>query len=313
MYDLNKPTGRYARMHKAFVESAIKDYDERVNAKSPEYVDPFAESRSNVLENVMGKESISTRYISFSESVRNALVIESIYKIVSEAVTEETRGNNTSMSILRGMISSYVNETGYDVIMNRMKTASVTTSVIHNTITESVSKILEACDKSNPDTFCISQDMKDDFFKALDYSDSESISKEINKRVSDAMDDFITANTKDHEDVEAALQQAKEKMEANKTNDEELNECYSAIGRSKALEVRNRPKGVLHSMISAMCESVMKNKDMQDEFMTEGKLNMSKIIDRTTLMYTFIESLNTSRIANVDSHFIEEVIADLSK
>lgn len=313
MYDLNKPTGRYARMHKAFVESAIKDFDERANAKAPEYVDPFAESRSNVLENVMSKESISTRYISFSESVRNALVIESIYKIVSEAVTEETRADNTSMSILRGMVSSYVNETGYDAIMNRMKTASVTTSVIHNTITESVSKILEACDKSNPDTFCISQDMKDDFFKALDYSDSESISKEINKRVSDAMDDFITANTKDHEDVEAALQQAKKKMEANKTNDEELNECYSAIARSKTLEVRNRPKGVLHSMISAMCESVMKNKNMQDEFMTEGKLNMSKIINRTALMYTFIESLNTSRIANVDSHFIEEVIADLSK
>ena len=57
----------------------------------------------------------------------------------------------------------------------------------------------------------------------------------------------------------------------------------------------------------------MKNKNMQDEFMTEGKLNMSKIINRTALMYTFIESLNTSRIANVDSHFIEEVIADLSK
>lgn len=313
MYDLNKPTGRYARMHKAFVESAIKDYNERANAKTPDYVDPFAESRSNVLENVMSKESISTRYISFSESVRNALVIESIYKIVSEAVTEETRANNTSMSILRGMVSSYVNETGYDVIMNRMKTASITTSVIHNTIAESVSKILESCDKSNPDTFCISQDMKDDFFKALDYSDSESISKEINKRVSDAMDDFITANTKDHEDVEAALQKAKEKMEANKSNDEELNECYSATARSKTLEIRNRPKGVLHSMISAMCESVMKNKDMQDEFMTEGKLNMPKIIDRTTLMYTFIESLNTSRIANVDSHFIEEVIADLSK
>lgn len=313
MYDIEKPTGRYARMHKSFVESAIKDYEARANAKEPEYVDPFLESRSNAVESVMSKESTRARYISFSESVRNALVIESIYKIVSESVDPETRANNTSMSILRAMVSNYVNETGYDVIMDRMKTASVNTSIMYNAISESTTKILEACDKDNPDTFCVTQDMKDDFFKALDYSDSEAISQEINKRVSAAMDDFITANTKDHEDVEAALQQAKDKMDANKTGDNELNECYAMTGRSKALEVRNRPKGVLHSMIFAMSESVMRNKDMQDEFMTEGRLNMPKIINRTRLMYTFVEALNTSRIANVDAHFIEEVISDLSK
>ena len=47
--------------------------------------------------------------------------------------------------------------------------------------------------------------------------------------------------------------------------------------------------------------------------MTEGHLDMNKIVDRTKLMYTFIEMLNTSRIAKVDASFLEGVISDLTK
>jgi hypothetical protein len=245
--------------------------------------------------------------------VNNALVTEALYKIFSESVDSEVGDDNASSSIMRAMVSQYVTENGYDNILNRMKTASVTTSCIYKTITETASKILEGVDKTDSNTFTITPEMRDEFFKSLDYSDSEAISDAIHQRVADAMDDFVTANTKDHEDITAALQQAQEKIGNVSEDDTELRECYEMAAKRTATEVRNRPKGVLHSMIMATCESVMKHKEMQDEFMVEGRLDVDKIVSRTKLMYTFMEMLNTSRIDKVDAAFIEGVIADLSK
>lgn len=315
MYDeILKASGRHAKSNRAFVEAAINEYEASSTPMKKSANKGIFESESSmVMENMMYHDSIRARYHSFSETVRTALVIESLYRIFSESVDPEVREDNTSSSIMRAMVSQYVNENGYDNILNRMKTASVTTSYIYKTITEATDKILEGVDKSDPNTFTITPEMRDEFFKQLDYSDSEAISDAIHQRVADAMDDFVTANTKDHEDITAALQQAQEKIGEVPEEDDELRECYSMAAKRTAAEVRNRPKGVLHSMITAMCESVMRHKEMHDEFMTEGHLDIEKIVSRTKLMYTFMEMLNTARIDKVDNVFIEGVIADLSK
>lgn len=315
MYDeMLKTSGRHAKSNRAFIESVISEYEEASRPIVPTTNrGSFDSERNMVMENMIHHDSIRARYQSFSQTVRTALVTEALYKIFSESVNPEVREDNVSSSIMRAMVSQYVTENGYDDILNRMKTASVTTSCIYKTITETTDKILKGVDKSDPNTFTITPEMRDEFFKQLNYSDSEAISDAIHQRVADAMDDFVTANTKDHEDITAALQQAQEKIGEVPEEDDELRECYSMTAKRAAAEVRNRPKGVLHSMVTAMCESVMKHKEMQDEFMHEGHLDVDKIVSRTRLMYTFMEMLNTSRIDNVDKTFIEGVIADLSK
>ena len=315
MYDeMLNVSGRYARSNRAFVEAAINEYEESAKSvKNGRVADPFEKESNMIMDNMMHHESVSNRYRSFSQTVRTALVTEALYKIFKESMSEEVKNDNTSTSIMRAIVSKYVNENGYDTILNRMRTASVTTSIMYNTITETATKILEGVDKTNPDTFYITPEMKDEFFKQLDYSDSQAISDAIHQRVTDAMEDFVTANTKDHEDITSALQQAQEKIADVPAEDDELRECYSMAAKRKATEVRNRPKGVFHSMVTAMCESVMKYSDMHDEFTTEGKLNIEKIVNRTHLMYSFMDMLNTSRIAKVDEVFIEGVIRDLGK
>lgn len=315
MYDeVLTTSGRHAKSNRAYMESVIDEYEKNSKpVKESANRGSFESERTMVMENMMQRDGISARYHSFSQTVRNALVTEALYKIFSESVDPEVRDDNTSSSIMRAMVSQYVTENGYDNILNRMKTASVTTSCIYKTITETSDKILKGVDKTDPNTFTITPEMRDEFFKQLNYSDSEAISDAIHQRVADAMDDFVTANTKDHEDITAALQQAQEKIGSVPEEDTELRECYEMAAKRTATEVRNRPKGVLHSMITATCESVMKHKEMQDEFMTEGHLDVDKIVSRTKLMYTFMEMLNTSRIDKVDAAFIEGVIADLSK
>ena len=308
-----KISSKAAKSNKLFVESLINNFEE---ANTPEAISEgefLSAEGTMVLENMDARNSILNKYRSFTNTMRNTLLIEAMCKIMNESVTEEVRNDRVSRNIMRAMVSEYVNENGYDNILHRMKTASISTSMLYNTISTTASKILESVDKSDPNTFVITPEMKDDFFKQLDYSDTEAISDAIKERVADAMNDFVTANTKDHDDITSALNAAQEKINSSNPDDTELHESYTRLAKSKVNDIRNRSKGVFHSMVEATCKSVLANKDMQEEFMTEGHLDMNKIVDRTKLMYTFIEMLNTSRIAKVDASFLEGVISDLTK
>lgn len=308
-----KISSRAAKSNKAFVESIIKNFEEANKTESISENNFLSVEGTMVLENMDAHNSILNKYRSFTNTMRNTLLIEAMYKIMSESVTEDVRNDRISRNIMRAMVSEYVNENGYDNILYRMRNASISTSMLYNTITNTATKILESVDKNDPNTFVINPEMKDDFFKQLDYSDTEAISDAIKDRVADAMNDFVTANTKDHDDITSALNAAQEKINNSNPDDTELHESYTRLAKSKINDIRNRSKGVFHSMVEATCKSVLANKDMQEEFMTEGHLDMNKIVDRTKLMYTFVEMLNTSRIANVDAAFIEGVISDLTK
>lgn len=314
MYDKDfKVSSRYSNSTKALVNAAIANFNESNKVVSEKYDTPFSSDARMVMEHTTQRESVRARYQSFVETVRSALVTEALYKIFSESVDESIREDATNRSIMRAIVSQYVHENDYNEILSRMKTASAVMSEVYNTITDTVTAIKEATDQNNPTTFMVTDEMKDEFFKQLDYSDSEAVSDAIRTRVSDAMQDFVTANTKDHEDITATLQQAQEKIASIPEDDTQLREYYEMKARRQVNEIRNAPKSVLHSMISAMCESVLKNQESHAEFLIEGHLDMDKIVTRTSMMYTFMEMLNTARIEKIDQAFIESVIKDLSE
>lgn len=315
MSDLNvQYGGRILKTNRAFVESAIARYEDSIKPKTEKKA-PIAEEAVSYVANSIFNESARNHYISFRESVRIRLLSEALYRMFAESVGEETANDPTNSNIMHAIVNEYISENGYINIMNNMKTASNTVSYMHRVINESATKILEAVDKDDPSTFTITPEMKDDFFKQLDYSDTEAITDAIHDRVSTAMDDFVTANKKDHEDIAAALQQAQEKIESNPAaaENEELREAYNMQASRKTLAIRQRPKSVFHAMVSAMCESVMRHEDSHAEFMTEGHLNVEKIVDRTKLMYTFVEMLMTARIEKIDEAFLEQLISDMAK
>lgn len=307
---------RYAKTNKAFVESMVEDYEKSVTPeKKTKHRIPYEEEAIDMINNSVHQENTLNRYHSFCETVRTTFVAEALYKLLSESVDEYTLNDNTNASIMRAMVNQYVNENGYDNIMNRMRTASISMSCMYNIINEACDDAIKCANKEDPATFVITPEMKDDFFEKLDYNDTESITDAIKDRVGNAMDDFVTANKKDHDEIEEVLKQTQEKIDNNPkaAEDEELQEYYTMQAKRETAKIRNRPKSVLHAMVTATCESIMKNKDMHDEFMTEGHLNIEKIVNRTKLMYTFMEMLNTARIEKVDKVFIESTIADLSK
>ena len=307
----------------ALYENTDKYDIEKPKMQRTKFNDLFVES-SNTLAS---RDNSTTRYRSFSETVRNCLVVEALYKMYSNAIDPVLKADQTNRSIMRKIVTEYVNENGYNMILANMRKASVPMCEMYNVINNSINSILEDCDQTNPDTFVIKNDDKDQFFNDLDCTNTEDVEEAISDRVSNAMADFINTNNKDHEEITNTLKNAQEKIDTvtsaddGEDNDEEdsttpdgnVKESYQGLARARINKIRTAPKGVFHSMVSALSESVLKHEDMHNEFMTEGHLDMDKIVDRTRIMYTFMEMLNTSRLDRVDEAFISEAITNLSK
>lgn len=302
---------RYAAANKAYVESVINEYNKKMETK-PVKNNVYSES-DRIMETVASRQNARNRYNSYSESIRTTLVTEALYNLFKESAPESISSNPSDRSIMRAIVNEYVNDTGYTEILNRMKTASIPMSEMHNIIVNNTKAILEEADKDNPDTFVVTPEMKDNFFDQLNHSDSEDINNAIKERVSDAMEDFVTANTKDHDDIQNALNKAQEEVGETPDDEEELKEYYVYKAKREAAEIRNAPKGILHSMISSMCEGVIRNQDQNREFINEGHLDMNKITNRVSLMYNFLEMLNTTKLEKIDSAYLENVIEGLKK
>lgn len=307
----------------ALYENTDKYDIEKPKMQRTKFNDLFVESSNTIAS----RDNSTTRYRSFSETVRNCLVVEALYKMYSNAIDPVLKADQTNRSIMRKIVTEYVNENGYNMILANMRKASVPMCEMYNVINNSINSILEDCDQTNPDTFVIKNDDKDQFFNDLDCTNTEDVEEAISDRVSNAMADFINTNNKDHEEITNTLKNAQEKIDTvtsaddGEDNDEEdsttpdgnVKESYQGLARARINKIRTAPKGVFHSMVSALSESVLKHEDMHNEFMTEGHLDMDKIVDRTRIMYTFMEMLNTSRLDRVDEAFISEAITNLSK
>lgn len=306
-------SSKCAEKNRKIVAESISRFNESAVTEGKKYRDPFKEEHDMLAKRTVDKMNTNNRFNSFSETVRTVFLTEALYNLFKNSVSESMIKDPSDLSIMRTMVNQYINENTYGDILHKMKSTSVEMSKLYSIVTESVNKVLECVDKTKPETFVISNDMKDEFFKQLDYSNSGEISKAINDRVVAAMDNFVTANTKDHDDIENALQRAQEKIEKAPEEDAELKESYDYMAKRQINSIRNAPKGILHSMISSMCESVYKHPEMQSEFMNEGHLDMDKIIRRTSLMYTFLEMLNTTKLETITESYLEDVIKNLKK
>lgn len=313
MYEDIKISERHKKDIRLLTESAINNYNESiVEEQAPKYkANTYDKEASSILESVYEKQTVSSRYNTFAQTVRTSLLTEALYKLFADSIPASLVTGPSSRNIMRSIVSNYVNENGYYDIMNRMRTASAAMSSTSMIIAESANSILESVDKEDPETFTIDMDDKDEFFKQLDYNDTTEISDAIKNRVTDSIEDFVTANAKDHDDITSALKQAQEKIDNVDSEDDSLKEYYQMKAKRHINEINNGNKGIFHAMVASMSEGVMKHKDFQNEFISEGHLDMSKIVDRVGIIYTFIEMLNTTRLDTINEEYLEEAIKDL--
>ena len=121
---------------------------------------------------------------------------------------------------------------------------------------------------------------------------------------------------KDKETLEELSDATNKKLEGIKNKDEEKEklikqEC-TAMYRRKVDNLMNRKKGILESIVLRMSRNIVTEDTLLPSFTQEnGKLDMQKIIDTSEVMYTFMEMVNTMRIKDVNTSYLNEILSSI--
>lgn len=303
-----KKTKNFAQL---VLENAERE--ERINKqKTVSYNENYTSELDSYNTLVNMKESANAKmrgYNKFVQDTKTTLLAECLL-----AFTENASGyqhNKAQASIIqRNLVNQFINENGVDKLLNSMKDKTYVLSEMSRVIEKYTNIVLEKVDKDKPETYFIIPEDRDAFFKELDTDDNEEVASMIKIRVSDALDQFVQSNIKQKEELREILVQSKERIDAAKS--EEVRESFNNLSKQAIVTLKEKKvKSVLEMMIAGMVKNTLKDKELSSVYMNEGTLDMDAIVENATTMYAFLETVNTIKIIDVDSKYIESVLNEL--
>lgn len=268
------------------------------------------ETRKAIFEAMAETQNKRANFFKFQTSVKKSLLAESIYKLFDMGLGIHEQ-SDMSNAIKINLVNSFIEENGVDRLLSEFKYKSLLLSEMSRIVTKYSKKIIESVDASNENTFTIDPLIKDDFFEELDMDDYKDVSIAIRTRVTDAVDEFIQKNIEDKQELKDIIQDTQDKILAAKT--EEIKEGYTQISKQKMSKIRNARKiNIFEAMVQELSKGVIRRDDLREVYTNNGKLDMDKIVESCKIMYTFLETVQTAKMANIDEEYIENILFDIS-
>ena len=85
------------------------------------------------------------------------------------------------------------------------------------------------------------------------------------------------------------------------------------LAKNEASKIYDKPTNVLGAIVRSLTESIMKDKDIRQQYMTEDNhINMERIVNESTIIYTVLEELNSLQMVDVDAKYIKNMINSIS-
>lgn len=292
---------------KSLKESTISKKNESVENQRQVY-------KESVLDHKAKFNSNYNRYNNFIDDTNKAFLAESLCSLFIESVPAEYKQEASSEGFMRAMVYDFIEENGVYDVLNKMKYKSAYLSNLYNCISEAVEEIKEEnkFDPADNKEYEISTSVIEKFVD--DTKDKDEIVNIITKKVTEAIEEFVKQNQKDHEKMKELSQAASDKIDAerekvdnqDKSEDEmkELEESYTIQAKSELTKIRNRPRSVLESMVINIGESVLRDEKLKEKYTIEGHVDMDKIMNKSVMLYTFLEMVNTINLEKVDEEYI---------
>ena len=251
-------------------------------------------------------------YEDFSKSVTEAFVTESLTCLVNSCLNEVTLKDEYNSRLSRQLVSNFVKEEGAHKLLTKFKGTSYLMSELAYICNKHIKAVLEKADPNDKDSLKINKKQKDDFYKDLDKASADKVVDNIRSRVMGSTQEFIDSNTKDKMKIKDILTTTKEKIENNKNK--KIQEGYSNLGKERVSDIRSKKvQNVFEAMVYSMAKTSLKNEDAKKVFVENSALNMDKLVEHCEVMYTFLTTLDTCKIIDVNESYIEEMLKDLKK
>lgn len=312
---------------KTLIKASIDEYNDRINESHAIDQRQSKEERRRqaineaIMKNKEKQMSRYNKFTSFTEQTRNMLMEHMLFTLCSDSLKKVDKQRKTSImenhnnvTALHAMIYKFIHENGGAAsLLSQMRLRGRSYYIDHTReILESTFKtIIESVDKDDPESFRIDSSITDKFKDEISSEDTDVMSTEISNRIVSAIGDFIEGNVKDKDDIVAALNQTKEKIDAIEDDREDLKESYARIGKRYITNVRSRKHGLFNEMVHMLCQEVVEDKGLRESYMDGAHVNVGKVVEKTTLMYGFLETVNTMKLIKVTPEYIKEHVLTL--
>ena len=333
---MNVPSENMLKSNTELAQMVREQYKELANEEREKSIREQAaynreveEYQTNYQKYIAEKLNASKNKSDFLQSVKEAFLTECIMKLYRQSVpTPMTKEDNT---IARNLVTRFVKENGVGDLLIDFSTKNVLLSEMARITKKYYNKVLEDCSPNydmdqRPDgvapgevmDYKLSTTIRDDFFKELEDLECADAANMIKDRVADSITEFIDSNAAAKMEYQDIIDQAQDKIAALKPTgdaslDEALIEEQSRIAKSKINDLKiKRKKNVFNIMVESLTRKALTDNAFKEQFVHESSVDMDAIVDSTTLIYTMLEMVNTTRMVNVNEAFITEYLQSLT-
>jgi len=186
------------------------NYDQRLSEEQQDI------ERYNHYKESYGFMGMQPKQSIFKSKVEKELLSEGLNRIFSKCVKSLLYENAALLK--KHLVSSFVNESGVDNLMNKFSEESYLLSELTRLVVEYSEIICEKA-RNNKDEIIDPTD-KEDFYEKIDsIADVGDVQDTVKLRVADAFNQFNINNTEKKRDIENIMIQSRENINANMTEE----------------------------------------------------------------------------------------------
>lgn len=295
----------WGKIAQGYEDNYNKKYAQE-NNKSITKHSEFLNEMAVVNEANMKKKSI----VQFRRDVKQSLMETCIYTIYNEAFGNKIDTIDNEDVIKKNIVSKFVTECGVDKLLNSFKNKSYLLSEYAYLIENYTEYLFEKA----KETGVMEVDEKDkaSFFESIYGDEVKDVGLTIKSRVAQAIADFNLKNAEDKMDIENIISISKEKIDNAAT--ERLKEQYQLDANTAINKIRQRKKTIFEAMVNNMGKAFYVNESMKEQLKdAAGRIDMDKVVDTCEIMYTFLETIKTAKIIDVDEEYLENFLKSFKK
>ena len=289
-----------ARKAQVIKENAILVKEEKEKKKEEE-------EKSEYYEEMVQRSSLPVQYNKFMNSVKEQFLSECIYSVFNESLNVFDRKSKKQELVKRALVKNFIEEQGVDNLLRRFRKQNVLLSEFAFITDKAIKSVSETSNVYNKNSWTIDSDIKDTFTHDLTNCNSKEAIITITDRVADAETEFINDNTRRKLEIDDILQSKKEKLDAMEGKPEEVKESVASIYDNKVKALKNTYTSSVYKVIAeSMTKNALTDEELKKIYIKEGNLDMKTVLEDAGIMYTFLETLYTTEMA--DEEYIKEFV-----
>lgn len=292
-----------SRKAEAIRENAIIVKEEKDKKKEEE-------EKSEFYEEMVQRTAIPAQYNKFITSVKEQFLSECIYSVFNESLNIFDRKSEKQELVKRALVKNFIEEQGADKLLNKFKNQNVLLSEFAFITNKAVKAVIETTQTYDKNSWTIDTDIKDKFTDDLTNCNSKEAIITITDRVADAETEFINDNTRKKLEIDDILQSKKEKLDAMEGKPEEVKESVAAMYDAKVKSIKNNHISSIYRVIAeSMTKNALTDPELKKQYIHEGNLDMKTVLEDTGILYTFLETLYTTEMA--DESYVKEFVNNI--